>query len=59
MSPGALVLLCGVLKRVGDSFGLIGDKRVYVDAGCGIVVSAYIPCDGIVENGKRLLGRLG
>lgn len=59
MSPGAIMLLCGILKWVGDPFGLIGDKGVYVDAGCGIVVPAYIPCHGIVENGKRLLAKLG
>ena len=52
-----LARLCSYAASSSGSETLLapGDKRVYVDAGYGIVVPAYIPCHGIVENGKRLL----
>lgn len=52
---GVSMRLGGILERIGNPFGLVDDKRVYVDAGCGIVVSAYIPRDSVIEDGERCL----
>lgn len=53
-SSSALVLLCGILKRVGDPFGARRQKGL---CRCRLWDrSARLhPCHGIVENGKRLL----